>query len=337
MYQFVIRRLLTMIVMLFGVSIVVFALFFITPSNPAAYTCQQRCTPEIIRANTIKLGLDKPIVVQYADWMKGIFVGRDFPDDPEIQRKAPETVTHCEAPALGYSFADEVCVTQQIAEKLPVTLSIALGSFVLWIVGGVGIGVIAALNRGRIVDRSATALALIAYSLPSFFIGLTLYNIVALKYGLLPPPEYVPITENPWLWARGLIAPWITLAALFAAMYVRLTRASMIETLSEDFVRTARAKGLRKPVVVVKHGLRAALTPIVTIAGLDLGAVIAGAAITETVFNMDGVGRLAVQSILLSDLPVIVATVLLSSFVILLFNFIVDILYAVIDPRVRLT
>lgn len=337
MYHFVIRRVATIIVMLFAVSIVVFLLFFVSPNDPAAYTCQQRCTPQIIKNNRAALGLDEPITVQYGKFISGIFVGRTFPDDPVMQKKAPQTVTHCPAPALGYSFRYETCVTGEVAKRFPVTLSIAVGAFVIWIACGVGIGIVAALRRGRVFDRAATGASLVAYSLPTFFIGLTLYNIVAVKYGWLPQPEYVPITQNPVQWAAGLIAPWITLAAVYAAMYVRLTRATMIETLSEDFVRTARSKGLPRRTVILKHALRAALTPIVTIAGLDLGTVIAGAAITETVFNMDGVGKLAIDSILQTDLPVIVATVLLASSVVLIFNFIVDILYAVIDPRVRLT
>lgn len=337
MYHFVIRRVATIIVMLFAVSIVVFLLFFVSPSDPAAYTCQQRCTPQIIKNNRHALGLDRPLTVQYGQFVSGFFVGRSFPDDPVIQKRAPQTVTHCSAPALGYSFRYQDCVTSEIAKRFPITLSIAVGAFVLWIVIGVGIGVLAALRRGKPSDRTATGASLIAYSLPTFFIGLTLNNIVAAKYGWLPQPQYVPLTQNPVQWAAGLIAPWITLAAVYAALYVRLTRASMIETLSEDFVRTARSKGLARRTVVLKHALRAALTPIVTIAGLDLGGVIAGAAITESVFNMDGVGKLAIDSILQTDLPVIVATVLLAACAVLVFNFIVDILYAVIDPRVRLS
>lgn len=337
MYHFVIRRVVTIIVMLFAVSVVVFALFFVSPNDPAAYTCQQRCTPQIIKNNRRALGLDRPITVQYGQFISGIFVGRTFPDDPVMRKRAPQTVTHCPAPAFGYSFRYETCVTGQITQRFPVTLSIAVGAFVIWIACGVGIGILAALRRGKAFDRTATGASLVAYSLPTFFIGLTLYNIVAVKYGWLPQPQYVPITQNPLQWAAGLIAPWITLAAVYAAMYVRLTRATMVETLSEDFVRTARSKGLARRKVILKHALRAALTPIVTIAGLDLGSVIAGAAITESVFNMDGVGKLAIDSILQTDLPVIVATVLLASCVVLVFNFIVDILYAVIDPRVRLT
>ncbi|MBO0890645.1 MAG: ABC transporter permease [Acidothermales bacterium] len=337
MYHFVIRRVVTIIVMLFAVSIVVFLLFFVSPNDPAAYTCQQRCTPQIIKANRHALGLDKPITVQYGKFVSGIFVGAKFPDDPVIEKRAPQTVTHCPAPSLGYSFRYQDCVTAEVAKRFPITLSIAVGAFVLWIAFGVGIGVLAALRRGKATDRVGTGVSLIVYSLPTFFIGLTLNNIVSAKYGWLPQPQYIPFTENPVQWAGGLIAPWITLAATFAALYVRLTRASMIETLSEDFVRTARSKGLARGKVVLKHALRAALTPIVTIAGLDLGTVIAGAAITESVFNMDGVGKLAVDSILQTDLPVITATVLLAASVVLFFNFVVDILYAVIDPRVRLT
>lgn len=337
MYQYVIRRLLTIIAMLFAISVVTFVLFYVSPNDPAAYTCGQRCTPRIIEHNRHKLGLDQPKVVQYGKFIEGLVVGRDFPDDPEIKKKAPETVTHCPAPALGFSFSDETCVTGMIAKRLPVSLSIAFGAFVLWVCGGVGIGILAALRKGSVFDRAGTGASLIVYSLPTFFIGLTLYNVVAIRYGLLPEPGYTPLTEDPLAWASGLIAPWITLAAVFAAMYVRITRATMIETMAEDFVRTARAKGLRRSTVVLKHGLRAALTPIVTIAGLDLGQVIAGAAITETVFNMDGVGKLAIDSIQTSDLPVVVATVLLVSAGIVVSNFVVDILYAVIDPRVRLT
>lgn len=337
MYHFVIRRVVTIIVMLFAVSIVVFLLFYVSPNDPAAYTCQQRCTPQIIKNNRHKFGLDKPLTVQYGNFISGVVVGGAYPDDPAVERRAPQTVTHCPAPSFGYSFRYETCVTHEIAKRFPVTLSIALGAFVLWIAFGVGLGVLAALRRGGLFDRAATGVALIAYSLPTFFIGLTLYNIVAVKYGWLPQPQYVPITQNPVAWASGLIAPWITLAAVFAALYVRLTRASMAETLSEDFVRTARSKGLSRGKVVVKHALRAALTPIVTIAGLDLGTVIAGAAITESVFNLDGVGKFAIDSILQPDLPVITATVLLTAAVVLISNFIVDILYAVIDPRVRLT
>lgn len=337
MYHFMIRRVLTIIVMMFAISIVTFLLFYVSPNDPAAYTCGQRCTPQIIKNNRHALGLDKPKVVQYTLFMKGLAVGRDFPDDPQIKKNAPETVTHCPAPALGYSFSDEECVTAMIGATLPVTASLALGAFVIWVGVGVGVGVLAALRKGSVFDRAATGASLVAYSLPTFFIGLTLYNIVAIKYGWLPQPEYVPFSDNPVAWAQGMLAPWITLAAVFAAMYVRLTRASMIESMSEDFVRTARAKGLARRVVVAKHGLRAALTPIVTIAGLDLGTVVAGAAITESVFNLDGVGKLAIGAIREADLPVITATVLLAAFAVVVFNFIVDILYAVIDPRVRLT
>lgn len=337
MTQFVIRRIVIIFFMLIAISIVTFVLFFMIPSNPARYTCGNRCTAQILKANEHLLGYDRPITVQYGKFIQGLFVGRDFPDDPELKKRSPQAIVHCDAPAFGYSAVNNQCVSSMLSQGFPITVSIALGAFVLWVVGGVGIGILAALRKGKIFDRSATAISLVAYSLPTFFIGLTLNNIVAIKYQALPEPQYVSITTNPIQWAAGLLAPWITLAAVFAALYVRLTRASMIETMSEDFVRTARSKGLARGKVVIKHGLRAALTPIVTIAGLDLGGVLAGAAITEQVFNLQGVGKMAINAIQTSDLPVIVATVLLAATSIVVLNFIVDILYAVIDPRVRLS
>lgn len=336
MYQFVVRRLLTIVVMMVAISIVTFVLFFVTPKDPARYSCGNRCTGEIIKNNRHALGLDKPKAVQYLDFVKGLFVGRDFPDDPKLKKTDPEKITHCSAPALGYSFTLQECVSTTMKKAFPITFSLAVGAFVMWILVGVGFGVLAALRKGSVFDKAVTGTSLVAYSLPTFFIGLTLLNIVSIKYGALPAPEYVPFFENPLRWASGLLAPWITLASVYAAMYVRITRASMIESMSEDFVRTARAKGLARSIVVGKHGLRAALTPIVTIAGLDVGAVLAGAGITEQVFNMQGIGNTAISAITESDLPIITATVLIAAFVVVLMNFVVDMLYAVIDPRVRL-
>lgn len=336
MSQFVIRRIVIIFFMLVAISIVTFVLFFMIPSNPARYTCGNRCTAQILKSNKHLLGYDKPIAVQYVKFVKGLFVGRDFPDDPELKKRSPQAIVHCSAPAFGYSFVNQQCVSTMLRQGLPITASIAVGAFVLWVAGGVGVGILAALRRGTVFDKAATAVSLVAYSLPTFFIGLTLYNVVAIRYQALPQPQYVSLTSNPVQWAAGLVAPWITLAAVYAALYVRLTRASMIETMSEDFVRTARSKGLARTKVVLKHGLRAALTPIVTIAGLDLGSVLAGAAITEQVFNLQGIGKMAINAIQTSDLPVIVATVLLAATAIVVLNFVVDILYAVIDPRVRL-
>ena len=228
-------------------------------------------------------------------------------------------------------------MTQIVKDGLPVTASIALGAFILWIILGVSFGIAAALRKGTWVDRLLVGLALIGFSLPTFFIGKLLQTFVAIKWQLWPLPRYTSITDNPLLWAQGIFLPSLTLAAVFAASYVRLTRAYMLETMSEDYIRTARAKGVKESVVVRRHGLRAALTPIVTAAGLDLGGLLGGAIISEQVFTFNGLGLQAIRSINNYDLPVIVALVVVASFFIVLANLVVDVLYGVIDPRVRLS
>lgn len=336
MLYYIIRRSIAAALMLAVISIVTFFMFYAAPTDPARLTCGKNCTQISIEANRKALGLDKPVPAQYVAFAKGLFAGRDFPDDPVFQKQNPDKVTHCPAPCLGYSPLETKLVTDIITERLPVTLSITLGAFALWIVFGVGFGILAALRRGSIVDRGLVSGALVLYSFPAFFIALLMYNFLSTQWHLLPPPAYVPLFESPGQWAQGLLLPWISLASLFAASYIRLTRAYMLETMGEDYLRTARAKGLSERTVVFKHTLRAALTPIVTVAGLDLGTLLAGAAITETVFNFQGFGRAVVQSVQTFDLPVIVALVLVAAFFIVLANLIVDVLYGVIDPRVRL-
>ena len=275
--------------------------------------------------------------MQWLNFIKGLFVGRDYPDNPEVKAKTPQLVTHCDAPSLGYSTVKTKCVTDIVKESLPITASIAIAAFVLWIVTGVLFGIIAALNRGRWPDRLLVGLALVGYSVPSFFIGVLLLTFVSIKWQLWPLPVYTPLTENPALWAQGLVLPAIALAAVFAASYVRLTRAYMLETMSEDYIRTARAKGVKETTVIRRHGLRAALTPIVTAAGLDLGGLLGGAIISEQVFNFTGLGWQSIQAIQNTDLPIIVAVVVVASFFIVIANLVVDVLYGVIDPRVRLS
>ena len=336
MLYYIIRRSIAAALMLVVISIVTFFMFYAGPTDPARLTCGRNCTETSIEANRKALGLDKPVPAQYVAFAKGLFVARDFPDDPVFIKNNPDKVTHCPAPCLGYSPLETKLVTDIVKERLPVTVSITMGAFVLWIVLGIGFGIIAALRRGRVADRALVSGALVLYSFPAFFIALLMYNYLSTQWGLLPAPGYVSLLESPVLWAQGLLLPWISLASLYAAAYIRLTRAFMLETMGEDYLRTARAKGLSERTVVFKHTLRAALTPIVTVAGLDLGGLFAGAAITETVFNFQGLGRAVVQSVRVFDLPVIVALVLVAAFFIVLANLIVDVLYGVIDPRVRL-
>ncbi|MDH4159343.1 MAG: ABC transporter permease [Actinomycetota bacterium] len=346
---YIARRLLAMVGMLFGLSIITFLLFSALPADPARLTCGKSCTPEIVEANRVRLGLDQPLAVQYGRFMVAIPCGRIYPTTgPILQCPAlsGETATEagtfmCDPICLGYSFRQGETVTNLIVEALPVTLSVALGAFVLWLVVGILSGVYAALRRGRWQDRTTMGIALIGYSFPSFFIGLVLLYFVAFQIpewtGLTYPyPKFTPFSESPGLWFWGLLLPWITLAMLYAAFYTRLTRNQMLETLGEDYIRTARSKGLSERTVIYKHGLRAGLTPIVTAAGLDLAGLLGGAIIAEQVFNLQGLGRLAIQSVSDADLPVLTGIVLITSFFVILGNLVVDVLYAAIDPRVRL-
>lgn len=336
MFYYLVRRVIAAGIMLFLISMITFGMFYAGPTDPARLTCGKNCTPASIEANRRFLGLDKPVPVQYGNFLKGLVSERKYPDDPVFQKQNPDKVTSCPAPCLGYSPYQTKLVTDIVTQRFPVTLSITIGAFVIWMVVGVGAGIVAALRRGSVLDRGLVGLALVLYSFPTFFIALLGYNYLSTIYQVLPPPGYTPITDNPGAWFQGLLLPWITLAAVYAAAYIRLTRAYMLETMGEDYLRTARAKGASESSVIVKHTLRAALTPIVTVAGLDLGGLFAGAAITETVFNLQGLGRAAVDAVTVFDLPVIVALVLVAAFFIVAFNLIVDVLYGLIDPRVRL-
>jgi peptide/nickel transport system permease protein len=246
-------------------------------------------------------------------------------------------VTYCPPPCFGYSFRSQLPVWPQMVSALPVTMSLALGAAILWLLGGVSIGVLSALRRGSLFDRFSMGVALAGVSLPIFFTGLISLELFSYKWPLFPNVEYVNIAVNPLLWARNLVLPWVTLAFLYAALYARLTRAGMLETMNEDYIRTARAKGLRERTVVVKHGLRAALTPILTIFGMDLGLLLGGAILTESTFSLPGLGQFTVLAIQNQDFPEIMGVVMLAAFFIVIANMLVDILYAAIDPRVRIS
>jgi peptide/nickel transport system permease protein len=279
--------------------------------------------------------LDIPVVEQYTRYVSGIFFGRTFsPNSPQP--------IECAAPCLGYSYDKHAQVLALIAKAAPVTFYLAIGAFVIWLVVGISLGIFAALKRGRWPDRLVVGISLVGYSMPSFFIGLLLYVFVIISLKLLPIPSFpsggwqAPFND-PLKFFQTMILPWIVLATLYAAFYMRLTRNQVLEVLGDDYVRTARAKGLPERTVVVRHALRAGLTPIVTAAGLDLAGLLGGAIISETIFSLPGMGSLAIDAITKSDLPLITGITLLSAAIILFANFVVDLLYAVIDPRVRIT
>ena len=330
MFAYISRRLAVSFFILLAASFAVYVIFAFLPFDPAALTCGKNCNdPGIIEANRRRLGYDLPFFTQYFLFLKGLFFGRTFGEGAAL--------INCPAPSLGYSFQQHACVTNLIGEALPVTFSLAIGAIVMWLALGIGLGILAARFRGRFVDRLSTIFVLIGTSLPTFLTGLLLLVFVVIRWGLIPFPSgnYTSFFENPFEWAQILFLPWLTLAFAYAALYTRFVRSSVIDTSNEDYIRTARAKGLSEGVILGKHTLRAALAPIATMAGLDFAGLLGGAILTESVFNLPGLGRLAISAVTKYDLPIIVATTLLAAFIVVIMNLIVDILYAYIDPRVR--
>ncbi|MBO9521258.1 MAG: ABC transporter permease [Nocardioidaceae bacterium] len=336
MFAFIVRRVIAGVIMLIVMSLVTFLLFFASPVDPAQFACGKNCSPAIKEQTRKALGYQKPAVEQWKDFMVGIFKGRDYPDDPALRKAAPQLVAHCPAPCFGYSVLNSKTVNEEIKRAFPITLSLAVFALILWLLGGVALGCIAALTKGSFIDRGLVGISLVLYAFPTFFIGLILLKFVSIKWGLWDKPEYTSIADGGvFSWLSNLFLPAVTLAVVFMAAYVRMTRAFVLEAMSEDYIRTANAKGLSKGRVLVKHTLRGALTPIVTMAGLDFAGLLAGAIITEYVFNFNGLGKLVVDANRTYDLPTIIGTVVLAATFVIVANIVVDLLYAVIDPRVR--
>lgn len=336
MIAYVVRRLISGFILLIVMSLVTFVLFFASPADPARFACGKNCSPALQEQTRRALGFDEPIVVQWGNFLTGVVSGREYPNDPELRKSAPQTIAECPAPCLGYSTRNNATVLNLVKDALPVSLSLALVAFFFWIVGGVVFGVTAALNKGTLIDRGIVGASLVFFAFPTFFIGLFLYQFVAIKWQVVPIPQYVSIADGGLgTWLVGLLLPSLTLALFYMAGYIRMTRAFVLESLGEDYLRTANAKGLAPRKVLVKHSMRAALTPLVTMAGLDLASLMGGAIITETVFNYNGLGKLAVNAVQQFDLPLTVGIVLLLASFVILANIVVDILYAFIDPRVR--
>lgn len=331
MLAYLTRRLLAAAVMLVVIIMVVFCIFFLVPTwagvDIASSFVGKQADPGAVAAVREKLGLSDPIHIQVWEFFKGIFAGRTYAAGGEV--------THCAAPCFGYSFRSEQAVWPVLTDRLPVTLGLALGAAVLWVIVGVAAGVLSALKRGSLWDRGAMVVALAGVSLPIYFTGLLSLAVFAFGLKWLDA-QYVPLGDSFTGWLGGMILPWITLAFLYAAMYARITRATMLEVLGEDYIRTARAKGLREHTVVGKHAMRSTMTPLLTMLGMDLGALIGGAILTESTFNLPGLGRAVLDATRNQDLPIVLGVTLITSLAVLLANLAVDVLYAVIDPRVRL-
>ena len=331
MLAYIGRRMVFALATILVVSAVVFMIFAILPFDPAALTCGQRCTEQIVEANRIRLGLDKPLYEQYFLFISGIFLGRTY--------GSGSAAFTCPAPSFGYSFNENACVTDMITEALPITINLAVGALILWLTVGIGLGIVAAKFKNRWPDTGSSVFVLLGTSLPTFVTGLALLIWVTIKWKIIPLSltGYTSLIDNPYKYFQYFILPWITLAIAYAALYTRFTRAALLETLGEDYIRTARAKGVGEQKVFFKHTLRAVLAPLISMASLDFAGLIGGAIITETIFNLPGLGRLTLRSVYEFDLSVVLATTILAATVVIVMNLIVDMLYAVLDPRVRLT
>jgi peptide/nickel transport system permease protein len=318
--RFLVRRILEGLIVLWLVTVGVFIIFYIGPGpkGVARALAGKSATPQVVAEVSHRLLLDRPIWVQYGHFLWLLLHGN-----------------------LGYSFYHDQSVNSILAAAFPITLSLVLGAAILWVVMGVLSGVVSAVRSRSLADRAFTGLALFFYSMPTFVLGLLFllffyYELTIHGIAAFPGSGFTPFTTNPFEWFRGLILPWFTLALVSAATYTRLTRGSMLDVMGEDYIRTARAKGLSERRVIFRHSLRAALTPIVTQFGLDVGILLGGAVITEQVFALPGLGFTAVQAITQQDLPVIIGVVIVAATAVVLANIVVDAFYAVLDPRVRL-
>ena len=324
MLLYILRRVISAVSVVIVTVVVSFLLFFIAPTDPAGVICGPRCTPERLNDITQSLNLDEPVVTQIGAYFKGIAVGRTY-STGGVDR-------HCSAPCLGYSYVLGVPVTTLLAQAVPVTVSIVIGGAVIYLLTGVLLGTIASRVRGSTLDRLAVGGSLVIGSIPYFVVAL----LVALYATFLPKSQYISFLENPLAWAGGLLAAWLCLGLTNAASYTRYTRASMIEALGQDFTRTARSKGISERRVVYRHGLRAALTPVATIFGIDLAGQVAGAIFTERIFGLPGLGLRTLNAFSQYDLPVLMGGVIVGAAVLVTMNLVVDIMYTVLDPRVRL-
>jgi peptide/nickel transport system permease protein len=314
------RRLVGAFVLLLVVSALTFFFFNVLPStDPAALRAGRQPTPELIAQIREDLGLDRPVIVQFGDYMVQVFTQFDF----------------------GRSYQQNRSVIDLIIDRLPTTIYLALGAVIVWLAIGLSVGVLAAVKHRSLFDRLSIGLSLVAISAPVYWLGLVALYLFAPNFGLIPLPfvggqgSYVPPGQSLGDFLQSMILPWLVLSASFAAIYARVLRGSLLDVINEDYIRTARAKGLTERRVIFKHGVRSAITPVVTLLGIDLGILLGGAILTETVFNIPGLGRLAYAAILRGDLPIIQGTVLFGAFFIVVCNLIVDIVYAYLDPRVR--
>ncbi|WP_326624406.1 ABC transporter permease [Streptomyces sp. NBC_01761] len=328
MARYLAGRIAGLVLILFMVCLFTFLIFFKLSADPALMICGKTCTPERVDQIRSVLGIDQPFLTQFGDFLGGLFTGRDYGSGANL--------VHCPAPCLGYSFQTNQAVWDMVMNRLPVSATVAIGAAVLWLLAGITAGLLGAVKEGTWWDRSVMNLALGGASIPNYVLALALQYVLVVKLQLLPFPSSVALSDDPGLWFESYLMPWVVLATGYACLYARLTRANVIDTLAENFMRTARAKGLPPLLTMRRHALRPALTPITTIFGMDFAALLGGALITETVFGLNGVGKMAADSIAKNDQPVIMAVTLLAAFFVVVGNVVVDLVYTGLDPRVRI-
>lgn len=324
--KFAASRILGAVVVLIIIAAACFAIFYLMPTNPAQLSCGKPCSPERLAEVEAYLGVDQAWWKQLFDFLAGIIGGRTFGEGA--------AAIHCNAPCFGYSFRLRDSVTNLILQRLPITVSLTLGAAVLWAIGGIAAGLIAALRRGRFTDSAVMGAAITGISAPTYLLGLLGVLLFGFTLNVLPIGGYVPLSENPLMWAFHLILPWIVLAIANGAIYARLTRGQMLDVLSQDYIRTARAKGLSETVVVGKHGLRNLVVPLTTLFAIDIGGLLGGAVITEKVFALGGVGTLLLESVSSLDIQVIVGVTLFAAAVVIIANLLADLSYSILDPRI---
>ena len=333
MFSFLVKRILSGFMIVVLVSILVYMLFWYGPKSPALELCRRdtnnRCDAQRLEKYEERLGYNNPIYVEYGKWANGLVSDREI--------TFGTTTYTCEAPCLGLSFRDRSPVTDQLKARFPVTLSIAFGAATLYLLIGVTTGVLAARKRGTMTDKVLVASTLVFSSLPYYLVALLAFLLLTLSTNLFPDVAYTSIVDNPAKWFAGLLLVWLVMGIFGATSYTRYSRGAMVEALSEDYVRTAKAKGLRSRTVVMKHGLRSALVPVVTIFGLDVAFLLSGTVFTEKIFSLEGIGKWGIDATYINDLPVVQATSLLLAVSVVVMNVLVDIIYSFLDPRVRLS
>jgi peptide/nickel transport system permease protein len=320
MLVYLTRRLFWLVITLLVITAITFVIYFVLPPvSPAVLFAGKEATPQLVATVQHELGLDHPVWVQYLLFLKHLVLGDQFG-----------------WPGLGFSYVNHASVKSLLAGRVVVTVVLAVGAALLWLAMGVTIGVISAIRQRSVWDRLALGFAIFFISAPVFWLGLVLlwvfwYKLgVAAGTGYFPPGQYGLLT-----WLDHMILPWFTLALLYAGWYARMTRGAVLDTLRQDYVRTARAKGLGEARILLRHVLRACLTPILTMFGMDVAALVSGTVIVEVVFNLSGLGQWVVQSVTADDIPSVLAVTVLAALAVMVANLIVDILYAYVDPRVR--